>query len=54
VAPNLIERAIGSAAGRSADDMADAVESAALDHQGGTNRDDMALLVLRVTKPETT
>lgn len=53
VAPNLIERAIGTAADQSADDMAAAVVSAALDHQGGTNRDDMALLVLRVSKPET-
>jgi serine phosphatase RsbU (regulator of sigma subunit) len=53
VASDLIEQAIGAVAGQSANGIADAVESAALDHQGGTNRDDMALLVLRVTNSET-
>lgn len=51
--PDLIERAIGPVAGRSADDMADAVETAALEHQGGTNRDDMALLVVRAMNATT-
>jgi serine phosphatase RsbU (regulator of sigma subunit) len=49
VAPDLLERAVAAAAGRPAEEMARAVETAALQHEGGTNRDDMALLVLRVT-----
>lgn len=56
VATGLIEEAIGRAAGRSAEGIADAVERAVLEHQGGTHRDDMALLVLRIANgagPET-
>ncbi|HSL67544.1 MAG TPA: PP2C family protein-serine/threonine phosphatase, partial [Actinomycetota bacterium] len=50
--PDLIERTLGTLGGRSADQIADALEGAALEHQGGTNRDDMALLVMRVSTQE--
>jgi serine phosphatase RsbU (regulator of sigma subunit) len=53
VATGLLERVIGGATGRSAEELATAVEAAALQHQGGTNRDDMALLVLRVSNGAT-
>lgn len=38
-------------AGRSASEMAAAVENAAIAHQGGVSRDDMAVLVIRLPAP---
>jgi GAF domain-containing protein len=46
--PGLVARALASAAGRTAEGIADAVDAAVQEFQEGRNRDDMALLVLRV------
>ena len=50
--PGLLARTLGETAGGSAEDLAEAVERAVLDFEGGRPRDDMALLVLRV-RPST-
>lgn len=46
--PDLLERALSAAAGRSAEGVAEVVEEAILAFEGGRQRDDMALLILRV------
>jgi serine phosphatase RsbU (regulator of sigma subunit) len=46
--PELLARALASAAGGSAEEIAAVVESEVLAFEGGQQRDDMALLVLRV------
>lgn len=46
--PELLERVLATAAGRSAEGVAEVVDDAVLAYEGGRQRDDMALLVLRV------
>jgi PAS domain S-box-containing protein len=46
--PDLLGRVLASAAGGTAEEIAEQVTSAVLDFEGGEQRDDMALLVLRV------
>lgn len=47
-APDLLEAALGGAAGGTADELAEAIDRAVLAFEGGRPRDDMALLILRV------
>jgi serine phosphatase RsbU (regulator of sigma subunit) len=47
-APDLLESALGAAAGGTADQLAEAIDRAVLAFEGGRPRDDMALLILRV------
>jgi PAS domain S-box-containing protein len=47
--PGLLVRVLASAAGGSAEEIAERVASAVLDFEEGQQRDDLALLVLRVT-----
>jgi hypothetical protein len=46
--PDLLARALGTAAGGTAEQVAETVDQAILDFEDGCQRDDMALLVLRV------
>ncbi|MDQ3107349.1 MAG: SpoIIE family protein phosphatase [Actinomycetota bacterium] len=46
--PDLLARVLATAAGRSAEDIAEIVQRQVLAFEGGRPRDDMALLVLRV------
>src|SRR5207237_4763727 len=48
-APGLLEASVGACAGLRADAIADVIERTILEFEGGVPRDDMALLVLRVT-----